>query len=353
MSKILIVDDENSIRTTLKEFVSRAGYDVEIASDAREALSILETCGYNYDVVVTDIIMPKMTGMELLESIKQNNDSIQVIIMTGEPTVDTAITAVQNGANDYLVKPINKDSIIKSVRHAAELKKITDEKRILEEEKRIYQMDLEAMVDSRTKELKHAIHGTISLISSISEMRDIYTAGHQRRVGNLAAMIAKEMAFDQKFVENIRIIGYIHDIGKIVIPAEILAKPGKLSYLEMQIIKEHPQKGYDMLNKIGLPPVISEVIYQHHERCDGSGYPRSLCSEDISQEAKILMVADVVEAMMSHRPYRAALGLDAALEEIEKNSGYLYDDEVVNTCKRLFRELNYKIEETEKINICF
>ncbi|HBL84275.1 MAG: hypothetical protein A2Y17_07530 [Clostridiales bacterium GWF2_38_85] len=353
MSRVLLVEDENSIRNTLKEFLIREGYYVDIACDAQEALRVLDENNYNYGVVVTDIIMPRMTGIDLLEKIRKKSNTIQIVIMTGEPTVDTAIIAVQNGANDYLVKPISKENIIKSIRHASEIKRLIDEKSILEEEKRLYQMDLEIMIDARTKELKNAIQGTISLISSISEMRDIYTAGHQRRVGNLAAAISKEMGNDAKFIENMRIIGYIHDIGKIVIPAEILAKPGKLSFLEMQMIKEHPQKGYDMLYKVELPPIISEVICQHHERCDGSGYPRGLNADDISQEAKILMVADVVEAMMSHRPYRPALGIASALEEIEKNSGFLYDKDVVRTCIKLFHDINYEIEEDEKINICF
>jgi putative two-component system response regulator len=159
------------------------------------------------------------------------------------------------------------------------------------------------------------------------------------------------MELDEKTVEYIRMIGYIHDIGKIAIPTEILSKPGTLNHLEIQMIRNHPLNGYEMLMKVDLPELVGETIYQHHERCDGSGYPRGLLENEISVEAQILMVADVVEAMMSHRPYRPAHGLEKALEEIQENSGTLYNVEVVSACTQLFIEDCYTIDDREyKVN---
>ncbi|HVI39225.1 MAG TPA: HD domain-containing phosphohydrolase, partial [Anaerovoracaceae bacterium] len=272
---------------------------------------------------------------------------IQIIIMTGEPTVETAVKAVKHGANDYLTKPINRDILLKAVSHAEQIKMLNDEKIALEEQNQLYQRELEATVLERTNALQNALQGIISLLSSVVEARDPYTAGHQRRVGNLSAAIADKMNLSSQIVETIRIIGYIHDIGKIVIPTEILSKPGALNSLEMQMIGNHPLSGYEMLMKVDLPGLIGEIIYQHHERCDGSGYPRGLSDNDINIEAKIIMVADVVEAMMSHRPYRPALGLEAALQEIRQNAGIRYDTDVVAKCMELFYKDHYTVDDSE------
>jgi len=176
------------------------------------------------------------------------------------------------------------------------------------------------------------------------EVKDPYTAGHQRRVGNLARAIANEMGLPQEQIEGIRMAGLIHDLGKISIPAEILSKPGRLSDFEWGMIKMHPQVGYDILGEIEFPWPVAQMVLQHHERMDGSGYPQGLAGEDILLEAKILGVADVVEAMASFRPYRPARGLDKALEEISQNRGGLYDPEVVDVCLKLFTEKGFAFE---------
>jgi putative nucleotidyltransferase with HDIG domain len=191
--------------------------------------------------------------------------------------------------------------------------------------------------------------GVIYLLSSVVEARDPYTAGHQRRVGNLSAAIAEKMSMKKETVDLVRTIGYIHDIGKISIPAEILTKPGRLTPLEMEMIKIHAHKGYEMLAKVNLPEKIGQAIYEHHERYNGSGYPNGIKDHEISEEAKILIVADVVEAMISHRPYRPALGLDVALEEIERQAGIYYNPDVVAACISLFRDDHYNIEDEEKL----
>ncbi|MCX5814302.1 MAG: response regulator [Proteobacteria bacterium] len=192
--------------------------------------------------------------------------------------------------------------------------------------------------------LQKSLLGTIKAISMIVETRDPYTAGHQRRVASLAREIAKEMGLSKNAIENIFIAGVIHDIGKISVPAEILSKPGILTHIEMELIKIHSRSGYDILKDVELPYPIAEIVLQHHERLDGSGYPQCLKNSQIFLESRIICIADVVEAISSHRPYRPARGIDNALEEIKKNAGILYDMEAVNVCLKLFREKGFKFE---------
>jgi PAS domain S-box-containing protein len=194
--------------------------------------------------------------------------------------------------------------------------------------------------------LRKAFATTIQVMVSAVESRDPYTAGHQIRSANLALAIATEMGLPPEKIEGIRIAGSIHDIGKLSIPAEILSKPTKLSEIEFSLIKEHSLKGYEMLKDVESPWPLAQIVYQHHERMDGSGYPRNLKGDEIIMEARILAVADVVEAVASHRPYRPAIGVKAALEEIERNKGILYDDAVADACLRLFREKGFKLEGT-------
>jgi putative nucleotidyltransferase with HDIG domain len=204
----------------------------------------------------------------------------------------------------------------------------------------------EEELQNTVESLRKSIGTTIQVMVSAVEARDPYTSGHQVRSANLARTIATEMGLSPDKIEGIRMAGSIHDIGKLSIPAEILSKPTKLSELEFSLIKEHAQQGYEMLKNVESPWPLAQIVYQHHERMDGSGYPRNLKGEEIIMEARILAVADVVEAMASHRPYRPALGIDAALEEIEKNRGIFYDKAVVDACLRLFREKGFQLEGT-------
>jgi PAS domain S-box-containing protein len=194
------------------------------------------------------------------------------------------------------------------------------------------------------QELRRTFEGTINVLVSTTEMRDPYTAGHQRRVTQLAWTIAKEMGLPEEQIEGIRMAGLIHDLGKISVPAEILNKPGLLTELEYGLIKMHPQTGHDVLKSIDFPWPVAQIVLQHHERMDGSGYPQGLSREEIILEARILGVADVVEAMASHRPYRSARGIDEALQEISQNRGTLYDPEVVDVCLKLFTEKSFTFE---------
>ncbi len=193
------------------------------------------------------------------------------------------------------------------------------------------------------EKLHKAMGGIIQVIARTVEIRDPYTAGHQKRVSNLARSIAQEIGMPKDQIEAVRMAGMIHDLGKISVPAEILTKSTSLSELEFELLKVHPQTSYDILKDIDFPWPIARIVLQHHERMDGSGYPAGLKGNEILKEAKIIMVADVVEAIASHRPYRPAHEIDVALDEIDGNKGILYDPEVVDACLRLFREKGFKL----------
>lgn len=196
-------------------------------------------------------------------------------------------------------------------------------------------------------DFQKALEGTINAIAMTIEMRDPYTSGHQQRVTELALAIGHEMKLNDDQLMGIRLAGPIHDIGKIYTPAEILIKPGHLSQIEFDIIKTHPKVGYDILKNMDFPWPIAQIVYQHHERIDGSGYPLKLKGDAILLEAKIVGISDVVETMASHRPYRPALGLDKALEEVRKNRGILYDPEVVDICLMLFSDDRFSFTKVD------
>jgi len=193
---------------------------------------------------------------------------------------------------------------------------------------------------------KKALGATVQAIAVTVETRDPYTAGHQRKVADLACAIATEMNLPVDQIDGIRMAAVIHDLGKISVPAEILSKPTKLTKLEFDLIKAHSQSGHDILQDIDFPWPVARMVLEHHERMNGSGYPNGLMGDDIFIESRILAVADVVESMASHRPYRPSLGLEAALEEIKKNRGTLYDNAVADACLRLFREKGFQLNET-------
>ena len=201
----------------------------------------------------------------------------------------------------------------------------------------------EEEIKQTLESLRKSVGTTIQVMVSAVEMRDPYTAGHQFRAATLACAIATEMGFSPDKIDGIRMAGCIHDIGKLSIPAEILSKPTRLTGIEFSLIKEHSRSGYEMLKDVESPWPLAQIVYQHHERMDGFGYPRNLKGDEILIEARIMAVADVVEAMASHRPYRPALGIEAALEEIEKNKRILYDNTVADACLKLFREKGYQL----------
>jgi len=336
MENILVVDDEEQIRRLLNRMLSGIGYACTLASDGAEARKYLDRQPFN--LALCDVNMPGESGIDLARHIASEYKDMAVIILTAMDDPKTADAAIKAGTYGYIIKPFNPNELIINIRNALRRRK-------LEIVNRAYRQDLEQMVKDRTVKLQKALEGVIQASIRILESRDPYTAGHQQRVAKLAAAIAIEMNLRENQVEGIRMAGSIHDLGKISVPAEILSKPGRLTEIEFALIKTHPRVGYDIIADIEFPWPIAQMVLQHHERMDGSGYPQGLSGQDILLEARILCVADVVEAMASHRPYRSALGIDVALKEISDNAGKLYGPEAADAVLRLFREKKFTFDQ--------
>jgi len=335
MANILVVDDEKSVRNLLSRMLLKGGYECTLAADAVDARKFIKE--RNFELILSDVTMPGESGIDFIRYVAAEYPDTAIIMVTAIDDPEIAETALEAGIYGYIIKPFNANELIINVRNSLR-------RRELEIADGAYRRNLEQMVEKRTAELQKTLEGTISALIMTVEYRDPYTGGHQQRVSDLASAIAKEMGFPEDKIMGIRMAGLLHDIGKIAIPVEILSKPGRLSKTEFELIKNHPQVGYDILNSIKFPWPISQIVLQHHERIDGSGYPNGLSGNEILIEAKILGVADVVEAMASHRPYRAALGIDKALEEISNNKGIYYDTEAANACLRVFKDKKFKFK---------
>jgi putative two-component system response regulator len=325
---ILVVDDEDLIRDMILQGVKQAGFRCIAAMNGDEALSLMEK--NQVDIVIADINMPGMNGIELTKKIKERFNS-NVIIMTGFVKDFSYESVIAQGASDFIQKPVTLDEL------ELRLQRVLKERIILAERNKAEKENKQAL-----QKLRKTITGTIYAMAMTIEIRDPYTAGHQRRVASLSRAIGKELCLSPLQIEGLGMAGVIHDIGKISIPSEILSKPGNLNKLEYEIMKTHPQVGYNILKSIEFPWPLAEITAQHHERLDGSGYPLGLKENEIIFEAKILSVADVVEAMASHRPYRAAKGIDFALNEISKRRGIAFDPQVIDVCLHLFNKKDYK-----------
>jgi len=330
-TNILILDDEKPIQRTIGRLLKLKGYPHSIASDTTEARSIMKM--QDISLILCDVNMPGESGMDFIKDVSKAYPDTAIIMVTGNDDSDLAETALDMGAYGYIIKPFRPNELMINISNALR-------RRALEINNRMHLVDMERIINERTSDLQKAMeklkkvtNGIIHAISLTVETRDPYTAGHQQRVSKLAHSISLEMDLPDDHVEAIRVAGLLHDLGKIAVPAEILSKPGKLTDLEFSLMKIHPQAGYDILKDIDFPWPLSKVVLQHHERLDGSGYPQGLKGKDgILTEARILAVADVFEAMASHRPYRPALGKEMALKELIKGKGTLYDPEAVDAC---------------------
>jgi putative nucleotidyltransferase with HDIG domain len=286
--------------------------------------------------------MPGESGLEFISFALDAHPDTAAIMITSMNDPAMGEDAVRIGVYDYIIKPFDLNGVVISVANALH-------RRQLEIDNRAYRERLEHMVAERTSaledsldKLQKALKGTVHAMARTVEMKDPYTAGHQQRVGEISAAIAREINLSDEQISYINLAGLIHDVGKISIPAEILTKPGKLNELEFELIKTHAQNGYEILKAIEFPWPIAQIVLQHHERVDGSGYPAALKGDDILLEAKILGVADVLETVSSHRPYRPALGVDYAVKELNRYKGVLYEGIVVDACLKLLK--NKKIE---------
>ena len=339
---ILIIDDEVQIRMFLRELLESYGYTCVGAGNGVEARNLFKE--RDVDLVLCDINLPGENGLDLAKSLREEKPETAVIMVTGIDDSELAEAALDFGAYGYLVKPVQVNEVLINVSNALR-------RRNLEIQNKRYQQALQQQVAERTStlnktlsDLRRAFDDIVHVIALTGEMKDAYTAGHQQRVAELACAIAKEMGLSYELVESLRLVGMIHDLGKIAIPADILAKPTRLRATEYELIKDHPRLGYEVLSTVEFLKPVAEIVLQHHERLDGSGYPQGLVGDQIRLEARIIAVADVVEAMFSHRPYRAGLGIDAALEEIETHAGQTYDPEVAAACLRLFREKGFVLD---------
>ena len=319
---ILVVDDEESCRSLLKDYFQITGYLFKGASDAAEALKILSQ--YKIDLVVSDIRMKGENGIELMQKAHKDYPDMPFIIMTGYTPQYSYEDIINAGATDFIAKPFPLGEL------KAKVLRIQKEKKT------------QSQLHQSLTRVKNLFKDTTGALAATLEKRDPYTAGHQRQVKDLACAIGREMGLEKGRVEAMCIAALVHDIGKINVPASILSKPGLLKDYEMGLIRVHSQVGYDIMNNIEFPWPVAEMILQHHERLNGTGYPQGLAGQEILVEARIIGVADVVEAMTANRPYRPARGLSTALEEISKNKGILYDREIVDACIKLFNERNFK-----------
>lgn len=334
------------------------------------ACSLAETIGHmddhKFDVILVDLDLPDSEGLETIKKIRQKSLSVPLVVITGHTEESLGIEAVKIDAQDYLVKgEVNRGTLTRALLQAIERKKT-------EEIIRKYQENLEELVRVRTgvlelmnkqlsleinertaaekkvrqelEKTKEAFDGIAGTITNMIEAREPYSAGHGRKTASLAAAIAREMELSDELVDMVRMAGMIHNIGTVAVPSKILNKPGKLTGKELSVMREHPARGFEMLKDITLLWALAEIVLQHHERIDGQGYPKGLKGEKIFLEARILAVADVVGAMVSHRSYRPAHGIDSALAEIESNKGKLYDKNVVEACLNLFRQKKFSFQ---------
>lgn len=340
---IVIVDDQADNLRVLGGILQQAGYKVRPTLNGELALKSIAFSPP--DLILLDIRMPGMDGYEVCRQLKQEprTQDVPVIFISALQDVEDKLIAFQAGGVDYLTKPFQVEEVLARVHAHLNLYRMQrDLQNMVEERTQELRQTLECLSESR-KQYAEILEQTIQAIALTIEKRDPYTAGHQDRVAQIAVAIAEELDLDAQRIEGLRLGAMVHDIGKIQVPVDILTRPGRLSYTEFSLIQFHPQVGREIVANIRFPWPVADMILQHHERMDGSGYPGGLKGDEILFEARIIAVADVLEAMASHRPYRAALGLERALEEIGKGAGVLYDADVAQACLRLFRDKHYRI----------
>ncbi len=326
-TRVLLVDDDQNLLDSFRRLF-KDEFELFTAESGAEALSTLDVCG-PFTVLVTDLKMPGMDGIELLSRAAAASPDTVRILLTAHADLQAAMDAANIGSvYRILTKPCPPDLLRLSVIQAREYAQLVQNQR-----------ELYAL-----KRCKVLLEGIVQGFSALVEARDVYLAGHQRRVTALTLAMGREMGLSDEELDTLRIAGLLHDIGKVYVPADFLNRPGILRQEELSVIQMHPEVGYDILKHLDQNWPVAVIIRQHHERMDGSGYPQGLKDRFIVQGARIMAVADVVDAMCSHRPYRPSLGITAALEEIEKNKGRLYDTQAVDVCLMLFRERGYKLE---------
>ncbi len=336
-SRILVVDDETHVRAMMGSTLERQGYEVRLASSGREALETLEMAPF--DLVLTDIVMQDVNGIALLEQIHAQHPNLPVVMVTAIHDISVAIDSMRRGAYDYLLKPFEREHLLNTVRRAM------DHRHALEENHN-YQQSLEQMVRARTEMLRHAMEDlehsydvTLEALGDALDLKDSETEGHSKRVTAYTIALARAMGIPPAEIKVIARGAFLHDVGKMAIPDEILRKPGKLTAEEQTVMREHCTRGYNMLRKIPFLAGAAEIVYCHQEHYDGSGYPRGIRGREIPIGARIFAVGDTLDAITSDRPYRKSRSFDAAREEILRCSGSQFDPAVVEVFLKIPNEL--------------
>jgi putative nucleotidyltransferase with HDIG domain len=326
-TNILVVDDEEAIREVVSSLLEAKSYKCNSVSNGRLAQQFLEK--NQVDLVLSDMVMPEMDGLSLVEWLRKYDSDIPVIMVTAMHDLSTALEAIRRGAYDYILKPFEKDQLYWGVRRALQHRRLVLENRN-------YQRNLEKLVEERTAQLQGALEqleqsydDTLEALGGALDLKDAETEGHCRRVTAFTIAIAKAMKVDPQILPQIARAAFLHDIGKMAIPDQILRKPGPLNDEEREVMRTHCEIGYNMVTRIPFLREAAEIVLSHQEYFDGTGYPRGLRNEDIPLGARIFAVADALDAMVSDRPYRKALPLSHAREEIQRCSGTQFDPKVV------------------------
>jgi len=304
--RILVVDDEAYVREVLCRCLGDEGYNCETAANAKDALERLKD--NEFSLLISDIMMPEVSGIELLKMVRESFPNLAVIMLTAVDDRKTAISTLHLGAYGYLIKPFDVNEVLINVSGALE-------RRRLEMLSRQYEERLEAKVAERTADVRRREEEIAIHLVSASEYRDEETGAHIRRIGLYAAVIAKAVGWPPRAVDDIRVAGPMHDIGKIGIPDSILLKPGKLTDQEFEEVKKHSEIGAAILSNSDVPllHMARDIALSHHEKWDGAGYPAGLAGEAIPESARIIAVTDVYDALVHNRVYRPAMGEEKAL----------------------------------------
>ena len=326
--RILVVDDEETIREIVSSTLGLAHYQTRSAANGVEALAILES-GDEFDLVLSDLMMAEMDGIALLERAKERYPDMPIVMVTAVHDIGVALQALRNGAYDYLLKPFEREELLHTVRRALE-------NRRLKRENDAYRTNLEALVAARTQQWKTALSNleksydiTLEVLGDALDLKDAETQHHSRRVTAFTIAIARKMGLPKEEINVIARGAFLHDIGKMAIPDNILHKPGKLTDEEMAIMREHCYLGYNIISRIPFLAEAAEIVYAHQERYDGLGYPRGLKGDEIPLGARIFAIADTLDAMRSKRDYRDAQSIEAVRKEIELWSGRQFDPQIV------------------------
>ena len=326
--RILVVDDEDSIREIVSSMLASANYQCRQAASGLEALALLDS-GEEFELMLSDLMMAGMDGIGLLEKTKERYPDMPVVMVTAVHDISVALTAIRNGAYDYLLKPFEREQLLNTVRRALE-------NRRLKLENRAYQTNLEALVAQRTEQWRLALFDleksydyTLEALGDAPDMKDAETEGHSRRVTAYTIAIARAMGIPKEQIAVIARGAFLHDIGKMAIPDAILRAPRPLTPDEVSIMKEHSFRGYNMLKRIPFLQEAAEIVYSHQEKFDGSGYPRGLKGEEIALGARIFSIADTLDAIRTDRPYRPGRSLAVAKEEIRAWAGRQFDPKIV------------------------